>query len=420
MKSILDTFLPYQRDFFLANAKRKLWLASRQVGKSFTLAGILNYKALSTPNGLSLCISTGARAASEIIKKCVMFAEAVKCLSKGTITYTSSFDKIQFSNGCRIVSLPGSTDGANLRGYSATCVVCDEACFIPHLEDLVQAIAPTLTRNKDAELILASTPGGRAGYFYDKWQTGGDDWHRQMTTIDDAISLGLDVDKDELRKLCPDEQAFRQEYMCEWAAQDQGILEGSNLEVSDEIPPGGYHVFGMDVGRTKDRSAIAVIKVCNDKLYLVDLITLQDTPYAVQKARVAQIKKQYNICGGYLDSTGIGSAFAEDINHTLDSRFRGLQFTAANKTPMYEALRAKIFDRKFFVASELLKQVSHDLQMTRRIVDDAGKVVYRADRDSSGHADAASALVLAVKAAHDFRQGQSLPHSFGGLQSRFR
>lgn len=95
-----------------------------------------------------------------------------------------------------------------------------------------------------------------------------------MTTIDDAISLGLDVDKDELRKLCPDEQAFRQEYCCEWAAQDQGILEGSTLEISDSIPPGGYFIFGMDVGRTKDRSAIVVLKVCNDKLYLVDLITL--------------------------------------------------------------------------------------------------------------------------------------------------
>lgn len=62
--------------------------------------------------------------------------------------------------------------------------------------------------------------------------------------------------------------------------------------------------------------------------------------------------------------------------------------------------------------------MSHDLQMTRRIVDDAGRVLYRADRDASGHADAASALVLAVKAAHDFRPCTTMPQAFGGMRSR--
>ena len=37
--------------------------ASRQIGKSWTLAFIASYKALEKNNGLSLCISTGGRAA---------------------------------------------------------------------------------------------------------------------------------------------------------------------------------------------------------------------------------------------------------------------------------------------------------------------------------------------------------------------
>ena len=77
---LLDIFLPYQKQFFLNDKKRKIWISGRQLGKSFTLAGVLCYKALSKKNGLSLCISTGARAASEIIRKCAQFAEAIKVI----------------------------------------------------------------------------------------------------------------------------------------------------------------------------------------------------------------------------------------------------------------------------------------------------------------------------------------------------
>ena len=121
----------------------------------------MSYNALLRKNGLSLCISTGARASSEIIRKCQQFAEAIKVLSEGQIDYTASYDCIKFSNGSRVMSLPGSTDGANLRGYTAQCVCIDEACFIPHFNDIITGIGPTLTRDPNAELILATTPAGK-------------------------------------------------------------------------------------------------------------------------------------------------------------------------------------------------------------------------------------------------------------------
>ena len=47
---LLDIFLPYQKQFFLNDKKRKIWISGRQLGKSFTLAGVLCYKALSKKN----------------------------------------------------------------------------------------------------------------------------------------------------------------------------------------------------------------------------------------------------------------------------------------------------------------------------------------------------------------------------------
>lgn len=70
MNDLTDIFLDYQKTFFKNKSKRKIWIAGRQIGKSFTVGAILCFKALSKKNGLSLCISTGSRAASEIIRKC--------------------------------------------------------------------------------------------------------------------------------------------------------------------------------------------------------------------------------------------------------------------------------------------------------------------------------------------------------------
>ena len=171
-------------------------MSSRQLGKSWTLGALLVYKALAYPKGLSLCISTGARAAAEVIKKCELFAEAVKTMTNGKIDYTSNFEQVKFNNGCRVMSLPSSTDGANLRGYSAQCVCIDEAAFIPHLNMIMQAIGPTLSRFKDSELVFTTTPAGKNGDFYKLYQEAleRDDWYVQHTTIHDAIADGLQVD----------------------------------------------------------------------------------------------------------------------------------------------------------------------------------------------------------------------------------
>ena len=216
MNTLRDIFLPYQLRFLQSKKKRKLWVAARQVGKSFAIAALLTERALEKKNGLSLCISTGARAASEIVKKAAQFAEAVKRMSHGAVDYTCGYDHVNFSNGSRVMSLPSTTDGANLRGYTAQCVCIDEAAFIPHLEDIMQAIAPTLSRDKDSELVMTSTPAGKHGYFYDRWLDANDNdaWYLQTTTVHDAIREGLAVDLDALHTLCPDPDMFAQEYEC--------------------------------------------------------------------------------------------------------------------------------------------------------------------------------------------------------------
>lgn len=69
MKNLSEILLKYQLDFVKNQKRRKFWISSRQIGKSFTLGFLAAYTALSKKNALVLMISTGSRAASELLKK---------------------------------------------------------------------------------------------------------------------------------------------------------------------------------------------------------------------------------------------------------------------------------------------------------------------------------------------------------------
>ena len=91
-------------------------------------------------------------------------------MTDGALDYQPSFDQVKFSNGSRVMALPCTSDASSLRGWTVTgCVALDEAAFIRNMDEVMQALAPTLSRCQDASLVLASTPAGRSGAFYDIW-----------------------------------------------------------------------------------------------------------------------------------------------------------------------------------------------------------------------------------------------------------
>ena len=83
---------------------------------------------------MSLILSTGERAAQELLKKVQQWAEALKIASNGTITWTSNACEVRLSNGSRICSIPsGNTQAA--RGYTVTGILAiDEAGYIQNFD----------------------------------------------------------------------------------------------------------------------------------------------------------------------------------------------------------------------------------------------------------------------------------------------
>ena len=144
---------------------------------------------------------------------------------------------MKFSTGARIMSLP-SGNPAGLRGYSSSLVLIDEAAFIENPEEVWAAIAPTLTRDPDSELILATTPAGKASWFYDIYLKAFEDpdWYVQTTTVEDAVRDGLKIDIEELKKTISDPDVWNREYLCQFDQEYSSMVDVTLLEFADAVP----------------------------------------------------------------------------------------------------------------------------------------------------------------------------------------
>ncbi len=74
-----------------------------------------------------------------------------------------------------------------------------------------------MTRDPDAELVVASTPAGKYGLYWDLWNNADDTWYKQSTDIQQAKQNGLDVDIEQLKNMVIDPDIFDMEYMCRFA-----------------------------------------------------------------------------------------------------------------------------------------------------------------------------------------------------------
>ena len=164
ISSISDEPYDWQHEALDPGVKRLMLLCARQAGKSTIVAGKCTNKAKYNPRSLNIITSPTEKQSQETMKKVADYI-AVDPELRGMLKKDSAFEK-EFSNGSRIIALPGTEK--SVRGYSGPkTIILDEAA---QMEDATyKAIRPMLTGNKEGELILLSTPFGKRGFFYNEW-----------------------------------------------------------------------------------------------------------------------------------------------------------------------------------------------------------------------------------------------------------
>ena len=195
----------WQADLLKSEARQMILLCSRQAGKSTVSSLLALHAALYHPLALILLLSPSLRQSQELFRK-VKDAYSALAASAVTAREESSL-RMEFSNGSRIVALPGSKE-ATVRGFSGvSLLVVDEAARVS--DELYQAIRPMLAVS-GGRIIALSTPFARRGWFHHEWTEGGADWHRTKVTAHDCPRISREWLEQERKQI--GEWWYRQEY----------------------------------------------------------------------------------------------------------------------------------------------------------------------------------------------------------------
>lgn len=220
---------PWQEKLVTSDSKRDILNCSRQAGKSTVAALLALHEAMYRPDSVTVLISPSQRQSSELFRKVVELRNA---LPHEPDLLEDNRLSMHVRGGGRVLSLPGSE--ATIRGISAvTLLIEDEAARVE--DELYQAIRPMLAV-KNGRLILASTPFGKRGHFWNVWDTG-QGWSKTRVPADQVPRISREFLEMEQKELPA--HVFRQEYLCEFAESTDAVFGYADVmrAVRDDVQP---------------------------------------------------------------------------------------------------------------------------------------------------------------------------------------
>jgi phage FluMu gp28-like protein len=221
---------------------------------------------------------------------------------------------------------------------------------------------------------------------------------------------------EELRASVPDEETWKEEYLCQPASGNSALLSYeliaaceaaaaadlnsiSNLE--SEIPNPATFYAGFDVGRKHDRSCLWVLERVGDVYWTRTVRVLEQTPFTDQENLLHALMQDRAVRRLCVDSTGIGAMLAERLVQRWGHRVEAVNFSAPVKSDLAMPLVRLFQDRRVRVPSD--PAIREDLHRVRKSVTTAGNIRFEAERTDDGHADRFWALALAFHGADDNR-----------------
>lgn len=426
-----DTLLlPYQAAWVKDESRLKIAEKSRQIGWTWATAyGLIRRKARKDARLDAWISSRDDIQARLFLEDCKAFASLVDPAAKDLGDQVVGADGhsayvLALANGLRLHSMSSNPDAqAGKRGDR----VLDEFALHPDPRKLYSIAYPGITWGGSLEIF--STHRGSHNFFNslireikEKGNPKGFSLHR--VTLQDALDQGFlfklqsklpaddprqEMDEaayfDFIKAGCPDEESFRQEYMCD-PADDAGAFLEFDLIASCqyrhgdawETPePGGEWFVGVDVGRDHDLTVIWVLQRLGGVFYTRQIVEMKAQEYAAQEAALYAILERPEIRRCCIDASGLGRQFAERARKRFGSyKVEEIKFTAPVKEELAYPLRAAFEDKSIRIPES--REIVADLRAVRKETTAAGNIRFTADRGKNGHADRFWALALAMQA----------------------
>lgn len=419
-------FLPYQQAWLADTSRFKIWEKSRRIGATYVQSYEDVRDAARAEGPMDVWFSSAdMTAALEYIDYCGQWARlfdvAARDLGEFVLDEKNVIKAygIEFSSSKKITGLSSRPEAFRSKGGK---LVLDEFAFHGDGDRMWKAARPIITWGYPVRVL--STHNGKQVRYYrmvSEAAREGSPWSLHTVTIENAVAQGLadrivgrkltDEERaawiEEERASVGDEEAWRQEYMCEAVDEATAWLTW-NLIVSAEHKDagdpkkyqGGDVYVGMDIGRRRDLTVIWVYEKVGDVLWTREVIRLKNASFAEQDAELDRVFAHYRVrrmCG---DQTAIGEKPIEDAqNRHGGYRVEGVIFSTATKQHLATIIKQAFEDRSVRTPED--KDVRSAHHAVRKVTTVAGNPRFDADRTAAGHADEFWANALALHAAEE-------------------
>lgn len=445
----LVPFRGYQQEVFWDHSTKTLILHwSRQIGKSYTLAGWAVDRLLRYPGRLVTVLSNSRDNGAEFVAKCQDVCRKLgQAIETEDLSEDLTFDNMRFEIRIRIGDKVGrikvlAANPRTARGFSGDLIL-DEFAFHEDSRAIWEAAEPIISSNPDYLCRIASTGNGKQNMFYQLISEGriplhrmprSEAWNRGELKIYSAID-GREITPDEARAESSDKRAYDQNYECGFEDEAMPLLTHDLISAAErdlvtideqEWPPAalarmfraeGELYLGQDFARTQDLSVQAVIEKIGSLHRTLGVLTMRNVRTPAQQRQLGLVAMMPKFAGASIDMTGNGLGLVEyaQEDETYGHLIEGVNF--ASTEPISKRLQAEGRKAPTARVTEIMAtnlvgtfedhaieipadpNLRDDLRKPEKIVSPGGRVSIAASRDAAGHADIFWAFALVIRAA---------------------
>jgi len=394
---IKKSLYPYQLKFLGDDSRWRIANKSRQIGFSFTL-GLDAISGALIRQRNQLIVSASKKNAEIVMNYIRTHLDNLGLIPEVDKEGCIELGK-QYIQVC-------STNWRTARGFNGD-VYLDEFAFTIRDKEIWRAIVPSITA-VNGRVTVVSTPKSRIDKFWQIYSNKSTKWSKHCVSIHDAIADGFPVNLEDLRELF-DPEEFAQAYECVPLDTSESYIPYSLLEPclydpeseafstmmlrQDGVKPMRPYVYGVDIGRTKDETAVAETFREEKLTWCAGIQAWQKTPFRIQKERLKAILEQPGTQIMAIDKGGIGMNLHEDLAFIHPAKVRGVQFAPAVKERLAKKMRIAFENGDIRIPNDP-SLVSHILSI-KRTTNKTSILSYNAESDEH-HGDKFWALALAL------------------------
>lgn len=404
---IKKTLYPFQLKFLVDPARWRIANKSRQIGLSYTL-------------GIDAISGAFIRDRNQlIVSASKMNAEIVMDYIRG---HLDSLELLPTVDKEGYIELPGgrhirvcSTNWRTARGFNGD-VYLDEFAFTIRDHEIWRAMVPSITAVKGRVTVI-STPKSRIDKFWQIFSSKSSKWSKHQISIHDAIRDGFPVNIEELRELF-DPEEFAQAYECIPLDTAESYIPYNLIEpclydplsdafaatLNSQLSTFNSQlnvVYGVDIGRTKDETAIAETTRHDGITWCLSIKSWQKTAFRTQKERLMEMLSRPSTQVLAIDKGGIGMNLHEDLSFAYPAKVRGISFAPAVKERLAKKMRIAFEEKKIRIPNDP-SLVSHILSIKRTA--NRSSVFSYSSESNEHHGDKFWALALAL----DYSEGNRI------------